>query len=147
MEKIHEKHQCDEQLGEIANGFYQRFRERNINTLQSKKGRKFALNRSDWMHYSYIDDMYTKIYEIFVESGVAHSIENEVAFDKAGNQVEIGSPLQYGLPSNIVIDHPEFLLFIDETGINTNQKDNGQMGGVDCIVSLLCFADYSLLPR
>jgi hypothetical protein len=34
-----------------------------------------------------------------------------------------------GLKTDIHIIHPDWIVFVDETGANTNQKDDGNLGG------------------
>jgi hypothetical protein len=51
-----------------------------------------------------------------VEAGVAEELSSEV---EAG----VGRPIKYNLL------RPECMVFVDETGCNTNQKDDGHIGG------------------
>jgi len=60
--------------------------------------------------------MYQNIYEHMVEAGIAEYVEDEIQHDT-------------GLPSHYKLTHPEFLLFVDETGCNTNQLNDGKVGG------------------
>jgi hypothetical protein len=38
-------------------------------------------------------------------------------------------PLANGQPVDIHLDHPEFMVMVDGVGNDTNQKDNGHVGG------------------
>lgn len=95
--------------------------------LWTKKGEKYALNRSDWTIYENFVQMYDVIYEEMVDAGVAEFLEEEVWTDRDGNVVE--EKLAYGLSQNIKITHPHYIIFGDETGFNTSQKKDGHVGG------------------
>ena len=86
--------------------------------------------------------MYDSIYKIFIEAQVANNLPEEVAFDKAGTIVPIGSNAQFGMTSKTLIMHPEYILFGDKTGINTNQKDNGHQGGTRYLTEPGMIAQY-----
>jgi hypothetical protein len=49
-------------------------------------------------------------------------------YDKQG-EITINKNELYARPSKYKIKHPEYLLFVDETGCNTNMKDDGFAGG------------------
>jgi hypothetical protein len=59
--------------------------------------------------------MYENVYATMVEAGVAEELEEEI-------QHETGLPTKYALAK------PEYLLFMDETGCNTNQLIDGKVG-------------------
>ncbi len=102
--------------------------------LDSTAGQRFAVNRSDWLKPGYLETMYDVIYPIFADAGVASRVVEPVAYDISGSLVEVGSPFQYRLPSKI----KDFILFGDETGINTNHLDDGQVGGTRYVVPHGC---------
>ncbi len=78
---------------------------RNSEILDCKIGRRYAVNRSVWLNHAYLEKMYNEIYGIFVEARVAQAVDTPVAYDFHGNIVDEGSDEQYGLTSNIIIDH------------------------------------------
>jgi hypothetical protein len=137
--KIHEPNiATDNDLGKIGVGYFNRFMKRHGPYLDSSVGRKFAVDRSDWLKPGYLQDMYDSIYKIFEEAGVASHSNVPVAYDFSGRIVQLGSPFQYGLTSNIIVEHADHILFGDETGINTNQLDDGRVGGTRYIVPRGC---------
>ncbi len=81
---------------------------------------------------------YNKLYSIFVDAGVASRVVEPVAYDISGSLVEVGNQFQCRLPSNIIIDYNDFFLFSDETGINTNQMDDGHISGTKDVVPHGC---------
>ena len=53
-------------------------------------------------------NMYENVYERMVEAGIAEKEDEEIVYEA-------------GLPSKYKLTLPEYLLFVDETGCNTNQ--------------------------
>ncbi len=51
-----------------------------------------------------------------VEAGIAEKLEKEISYKE-------------GLLTKFQLTKPEFLLFVDETGFNTNQLNDGRVGG------------------
>jgi hypothetical protein len=51
-----------------------------------------------------------------VEAGIAEEVEEAIQYDA-------------GSPTKFKLTHPKFLLFVDETGCNTNQLNDGKVGG------------------
>jgi hypothetical protein len=49
-------------------------------------------------------------------------------YDKEGKETDDESKM-FGRPTKMVLEHPEYLLFVDETGCNTNQKEDKYVGG------------------
>ena len=121
-------------LGKVGRSYYQNFTNRHSHILSAKKGRRFALNRSEWAHPGYLEQMYDRIFDIFVHANVAHEVEEPVAFDIQGNQLPVGSLTQYSLLSDIVIDFPTHILFGDKMGVNTNQKTDGQTDSIKYLI-------------
>ena len=64
--------------------------------------------------------MYDVIYNEFVDT------------DKEGTEVDESE--RFGLIQDILITHPNYLLFANESGLNTSQKDNGVIGGEKLVV-------------
>lgn len=116
----------------VGYGWWEGFSRRHADRLITKRGEKFASNRADWTKAPYISQMYDRIYETFVKARVAVKLDKPVSNDIQGNVVT--EDLQYGLPCDTEILHPDYILFADETGCNTNQKKDGHYGGTKYIV-------------
>jgi hypothetical protein len=117
-------------------GFSKRFEE----ILVTKKGEKFAKNRSDWSTESNIRQMYDEIYQNMVNAGVARKLDREVWMNSAGEVVDNPEnkllseytldpsiPLGHRVDTELI--HPQYLIFFDKTGCNTNQKKDGNFCG------------------
>jgi hypothetical protein len=123
-----------EAKGRIGYGWFQGFKKRHGSRLVTKRGERFAADRADWSKYMYIKQMYDVIYDNMVEAGIAEEIEDPITMDIHGNMVEKDDPQKFGLPCDITVLYPEFILFADETGCNTNQKKDGHLGGTKYVV-------------
>jgi hypothetical protein len=140
----------------LSNGWYRGFMSRNSETLKRRKCKVKDSNCHTWCTYKNFSNMYTGVYEAMVEAGVAEKLETEIMFDKNGEETQDKKHM-VGRPTKFRLLHPESVLFVDETGCNTNMKGDGHVGGelfmlpveaVDCGVdgivtdihfSVLCF--------
>jgi hypothetical protein len=105
---------------------------RHASHLVSMKGEKFESNRADWMKLSNIKQMYEYIYEEMFDAHIASPREKPVYKDHEGYEVEESE--RFGLVQEINIDHPDYILFEDESGCQTNQKQDGNVGNRKYIV-------------
>ena len=105
--------------GVVGKNWWQGFKKRHAGLIVSKKGEKFALNRADWTKLSNIKQMYEYIYKEMIDAHIASPHVNPVYTDREGIEVEESE--RFGLIQEIKIDHPNYILFADESGCQTNQ--------------------------
>jgi hypothetical protein len=67
-----------------------------------------------------------------VDAHIASPHENPVFTDREGYDVEESK--RFGLVQEIKINHPDYILFADESGCQTNQKQDGNVGNRKYIV-------------
>ena len=72
--------------------------------------------------------MFNILYKEMVHAGVAEKREEPVFLDEFGNIV-IDETKAYGRRSTHKVTHPQKLFMFDETGGNTNMKNDGHYGG------------------
>jgi hypothetical protein len=72
-----------------------------------------------WVTKENFVNMYENVYKEMVLVGIAEKKEEDI---------EYGT----GLPSKFQLTKPDFLLFVDKTGCNTNQLKDGRVGGDFC---------------
>jgi hypothetical protein len=72
--------------------------------------------RNTWVTKDNFQNMYENVYKEMVKAGVAEKEEENIKYET-------------GLPSRFRLTKPKFLLFVDETGCNTNQLNDGRVGG------------------
>ena len=98
----------------------------------TKRGEKFASARADWTKKSNISQMYDVIYGIMVEARIASERPKPVFVDRGGNKVETSE--RFGLKQDIEIKHPDYMIFGDESGCQTNQKNDKSVGNTAHVV-------------
>jgi hypothetical protein len=125
----------------LGYGWWRGFSKRFNHLLVIKRGEKFASDRSEWSKYNYISQMYDVIYRNMVNARIAVDIQEPVWMDPDGNavvnddnhlnfEIDHNQPSRaLGHPCDTKLIHPEYFLFFDETGCNTNQKKDGHYGG------------------
>lgn len=117
----------------IGSGWYKGFLHRHKGLIKTRKSRIQDSNRSTWCTYNNFSTMYDEVYEMMVKAGVAEELPEEVMMDINGNIVESEDEM-YGRKTKYRITKPEQILFVDETGSNTNQKEDGLIGGQRIVV-------------
>jgi hypothetical protein len=115
--------------------WYEGFMRRHSTILKRSRGKVQDVNRNLWCTYDNFEKMYSSVYKAMVEAKVVVKLDFDISYDKKGNKVS-DSECCFGLPSKYKLIKPENILFVDETGKNTNQKSNGQIGGQRFIVSV-----------
>ena len=108
----------------LYNGFMKRYSD----LLRRGRLRHKEVKRSSWCTKEHFKNMYDAIYEKMVEANVAKKLDEEVMLDIDGNIVDDETKM-YGRKTRYILTKPEMVLFVDETGCNTNQKDGSQVGG------------------
>jgi hypothetical protein len=112
----------------VSKSWYQGFMRRNADKLKRGRCRVIDTNRHTWCTYENFERMYEGVYAAMVEAGIAVRSEEKVMYDEKGEITEDVSKM-VGRPTNVILTHPEYLLFVDETGCNTNQKEDKYVGG------------------
>ena len=120
------KRKFDETNG-LGSAWFKGFCKRNPAVI-TRKAVKFSINRSQWCNQENFQIMYDSIYEELHEAGLATKHENDGVWKNlAGELVDslqaVGRKCQYHLT------HPEYLLFVDEVGSNTNMTSDKNKGG------------------
>ena len=70
--------------------------------------------------------MYDSVYELIFEAGVSGKLNEKQHFNSGGNLCV--PKKMFGLASQYYILHLDCVLFVDECGANTNQKDDLYLG-------------------
>jgi len=117
--------------GEVGNSFWRNFMRRNCHKIVNKRGEKFASSRADWSTYTNFEKMHDQIYNVMKQAGLTNDFNTLVLMDHCGNIVldDDNNAAAFGHPVSQKLIHPDHLLFMDEMGLNTNQKKDGHIGG------------------
>jgi hypothetical protein len=108
------------QGAQLGKKYYEQFMKQHTKYLTSVKLHKVDSTRGEWCTYKNFGLMYKDVYAYMVEVGVAEYLIKPAYFDKDGNKVAT-SDEAYGLQCDAILKHPEYLVFVDETGFNTYQ--------------------------
>ena len=122
--KIYKKNYESAKLGQ---NYWKGFLRRWGNVLTSKRGQKFALDRSNATTFTNINKMYDEVYEALVESGLATQLNESIYMDRIGNVATKHEA--FGAKCTHTLDHPDMCLVVDEVGSNLSQKGDGHVGG------------------
>ena len=98
--------------------------------LEVSKRYRVANNRTEWLTYQNIDTMYDLVYNHMVKSGVAKYLPPKEYYyvNNDGEKVESEEEL-VGMLVKVETTHPDWILFRDEVGTDTSQKNDGNVGG------------------
>lgn len=118
----------------VGERWWQGFLQRHKAELESKKCERFASDRADWTRMETFIDMYNSIYAEMADAGVAVKLDTPIFTDRNGKEVPEDSPDKYGSKQEYKVVHPHLILFADETGCNTSQKKDGNVGGRKALV-------------
>lgn len=117
----------------VAKGWYKRFIERNKDVIIRRRLKVRDRQRLTYCTYPNFLCMYQTVYKDMVACGEAKELQKEVLVNIKGELVETKEESD-GLPTKYIMHRPELVLFVDETGSNTNQKSDPFRGNEKCIV-------------
>ena len=117
----------------VGNRWYRNFLNRHKHIVCRGNGKIRDVKRYTWCTREVFKGMYDLIHDRLVFAKIASMTNNPQMYDKSGNVV-MDSSLMYGFPTKYHLDHPEMLIFVDETGCNTSQLSDGNIGGRKTIV-------------
>jgi hypothetical protein len=107
--------------------------------LSIKSATHFDSFREEWYNVDNFEWMYNECYEKMVEAKVASKVDEEVWLDKKGRIVGLEDDA-FGRKTNYLMRKPEFVVFVDEVGDNTSQKNDGNIAGTKYVVSKMIYA-------
>ena len=112
----------------LGKGYWRGFRKQHHHLLVSQRGVQFGHNRSEWCNYQNFKTMYDLVYKAMEQASVAEKLpeaqwQNEKG-EHVSKEMSVGQQVQYK------ITHPDHILYVDEVGNNTCQKDDGNKGDV-----------------
>jgi hypothetical protein len=84
--------------------------------------------REDWCTPENFEAMYADVYSRMVECGAALKLPDAVWVNKEGAIVQTKDEA-WGRLTNYLLTHPDYVIFVDEVGDNTSQKNDGNVGG------------------
>jgi hypothetical protein len=107
---------------QLGKKYFYNFMKRYDDILHTSKINKNCLNRLEWATYENVNKMYDLNYAEMLGANIAIELDKPVFFDRHNNIVDDDDESRTGIPSNIQITDPSYLIFVDETGSSTNMK-------------------------
>jgi hypothetical protein len=112
----------------VGDRWYSNFMRRHKENLKRGRCKIQDSNRLTWCTTENFQNMYDSVYEAMVDAKVAIKFDEEEMMDRDGN-ITLDSNKQFGRKTRYKLTRPDRCVFVDETGCNTNMKDDGQIGG------------------
>ena len=113
---------------------------RYAHRLQSKRGKKYELERASWSTYLNFVEMYDAIEDQLIKAGVATRLPSPQAMDRSGKAVD-DSKDAFGYKVTCEITHRHMIFVGDEVGANINYTGDGNRGGEKQVVQRGCEAN------
>ena len=115
-------------LATLGTCYWRNFWKRHSHVLDADTGVSQDFCRNEWSTYQNVDRIYTLVYTVMEEAQLLSKLDHRVWMNVAGDQVEteeeaVGQKLTH------VVKYPQYMMFVDEVGNNTNKKDDGKIGG------------------
>ena len=118
----------DYDSADLGMNYWNGFKRRWEHVISSKRGQKFALDRSSATTFANIGKMYDEVYAALEDTGIATKLDDPVYMDReynvVSNQIEA-----FGTRCTHSLDHPDLCIVVDEVGSNLSQKGDGHIGG------------------
>ena len=114
--------------------WYNGFMKRHSDLIVSKHGWVKDIKRHSWCVYDTFEAMYREVYEQMVISKVAIKLDEPVLYNKEGCEVLPDDASGFGHASKYKVTDPRYIIFVDETGKNTNMKNDGKAGGRKLVI-------------
>jgi hypothetical protein len=108
-----QKLNCNQRLGDA---WYRGFLSCHQDQLTRNASAVKDLKRRTWVKTENFKNMYENVYKMMVEAGIAEVVEEAIQHEA-------------GLLTKYKLTHPKYLVFVNETGCNTNQLNDGKVGG------------------
>ena len=112
----------------VGKAWYHGFIKRNQEKIKRVRCKVRDQKRLTWCTLDNFQNMYDSVYDKMVLAGVAEKVHNQLMYDKNGNETEDES-LMVGRKTSYRVTKPSNIVFVDETGCNTNQRTDGYIGG------------------
>ena len=108
--------------------YWSNFLRRNRDKLTGDRAISQADCRKQWSTYLNFSKMYNLVYDVIQESGITEQLPSKVWMDLSGDTVQSEADA-VDLQVDLKVKYPDYQIFVDEVGNNTNMKEDGNIGG------------------
>jgi hypothetical protein len=119
----------------VGEGWYKNFMRRNKDKIKRQRLKVKDRQRLTYCTYPNFQIMYETVYEDMVNCGIAIKMDEEVLVNLKG-EIIYNKQESDGLPTHYLMTNPNLIVFVDETGSNTNQKSDPLRGNEKRIVPI-----------
>ena len=126
-QRLWKMHEASPNFGQLGQKYWKNFLRRNKQKISSQISVQLATTRKEWCTYANFERMYVLVYQAMLEAGIAIRLMDDTWMDWQGNIVGTEEEA-FGLACKFFLKHPEYLIFVDEVGNNTNMKDGKRYG-------------------
>ena len=112
----------------LGSKYWRNFRRRHEDILESSSGETQASARREWSTHLNFKMMYDLVYDRMKEARILETLDKPVWMNREG-EIVMSAEEALGMKVTHRVKHPEYMLFVDEVGNNTNMKDDGKVGG------------------
>ena len=120
-------HLTGDALHKVGTCFWRNFRKRHANMLDADTGVSQASCRKEWSTHQNFNKMYNLVYDVMDEARILEKLPEPVWMNLAGDVVDKAAAVGEKVTHHV--KYPEYQVFVDEVGNNTNMKDDGNIGG------------------
>ena len=117
----------DQSIGKVGKTWYYSFLKRHEEFLRPRCSRMFSTRRVLWSTFANFNKMYMLCYTTLVDARIAVKLDTPQYLEKSGSAILHPDP-SYHLLNHYKLIAPEWLLFVDEMGSNTNMKHDAHNG-------------------
>jgi hypothetical protein len=111
----------------LGRKYFNNFMLRHKDKIYSTKVCKKDLKRLEWGNYFNVEKMYMLIYDELCQAGVAIRQPTLQYYNIKGDLLPSADG-SFGLPTDVDLICPDYLLFVDECGSNTDMQKDKQQG-------------------
>ena len=111
----------------LGKGYWKGFCKQHHHLLVSQRGVQFGHNHSEWCSHQNFKTMYELVYKAMSQAGVAEKLPEAQWQNEKGEHVS--KEMTVREKGEYKVTHPDHILYVDEVGNNTRQKDDGNKGG------------------
>ena len=118
----------DAELGTVGRNYWGAFYKRHKDRLATQTAKKFEQKCKNWTQYRFFREMYSDVYRVMVEAGLATKLRHPIWIDKNGKPVldELDGS---GFKVNIDLTHPDCVVVLDEAGGDNSMVQDGAYAG------------------
>ena len=111
----------------LGSKYWRNFKKRHDNILDSGSGETQYSTCKYWSTHLNFTKMYNLVYDQMKEARILEALD-ETVWINLEDEIVMSTEEVLGMKFTHQVKHPEYMLFVDEVGNNTNMKYDGKVG-------------------